>query len=361
MTINYICKGFDKDFYNFDAIVVPVVEAHYNTRQEVYGFRSHFFKDFRYDFSEIIQLLPISAFKPDGVMAIRSEKKGIYYIFVLIQSVDYKPYRTTCKINREVYYNKNYTYCCKKVVQYINNLDVKNVLIHPAFNQVSFIANRDSEFLAKTLENNIDRFSQKNIYILVEGINETDSKVSSAFCSMEKGTITPKECAKIYVESQMEKSMSYTNSLIKIAEIETKYKKESIMEQFWKDINNDSWFFEEYIKRYPGTATELARNAEIDDSTISKIKNHDYKEKTKKVVLSLAIALDLTADDRKRFINSAGFVYPKTEQDRFIEQQLRKKRYHKLSDFNSDIVKEHPKFIIETRASKGYNKNKSDK
>ena len=59
-----------------------------------------------------------------------------------------------------------------------------------------------------------------------------------------------------------------------IAEIETVYKPKTVAEQFREDMNNDSWFFEEYIKRYPGTAIELARKADIDNSTISKIKKH---------------------------------------------------------------------------------------
>lgn len=43
MTINYIVKGFDKDFYNFDAVVVPVVEMRsVKSEQEVYGFRLQF-------------------------------------------------------------------------------------------------------------------------------------------------------------------------------------------------------------------------------------------------------------------------------------------------------------------------------
>lgn len=42
MTINYIVKGFDKDFYNFDA-VVPIAEMRsVKSEQEVYGFRLQF-------------------------------------------------------------------------------------------------------------------------------------------------------------------------------------------------------------------------------------------------------------------------------------------------------------------------------
>lgn len=360
MTINYICNGFDKNLYNFDAVVVPVVEMNSSSTQEVCGFRLQFLNDFRQDFGKIMRKLPINSFKTNGVTVVRSEETGIYYIFVMVQFRDHMPYSMMSRRKREIYHNKNYVYCCKKMVKCINNLDVKNILIHPAFNQVEFIVNKDSDFLVNLLKTNIDRFSQKNIYIFVEDVSERDGKVAFAACHMKEGLIPKEECEKIYMESQIQKSLSYTSSLIRIAEIETKYKKKSIIEQFYEDMNNSSWFFDEYIKKYPGTDAELAQNADISPSTVSKIKSHTYKAKSKNVIIALAIALDLTIDDRERFINSAGFSYPITEHDRFIEQQLRKKRYNNVAAFNRDIVDEYPDFIIETRVSKGY-KNKSDK
>lgn len=152
MTVNYIVKGFDKNFYNFDAVVVPVVEMRNDKReQEVHGFRLQFLNDFRHDFVEIMQGLPVSAFKPDGVTAVRSEKTGIYYIFVLVHSRDYMPRRMMSRRHREIYQNKNYSYCCEEMIKYINNLDVKNILVHPAFNQINFNMNMDSDFLENTL------------------------------------------------------------------------------------------------------------------------------------------------------------------------------------------------------------------
>lgn len=353
MTINYIVKGFDKNFYNFDAVVVPVKEMNNSkSGQEVCGFRLQFLNDFRYDFIEILQRLPINAFKPDGITAVKSEKTGIYYIFVLVQSLDRVPHGMMSRRKREIYHNKNYVYCCEEMVKYINNLDVKNILVHPAFNQIEFIMNRDSDFLAKTLESSIDRFSKKNIYIFVEDLDKGERKIENAIHRMEEGFITYEECKRIFMEKQLQNSLSYTNSLIRIAEIETVYKPKTIAEKFLEDINNDSWFFYEYINRYPGTATDLARKADIDKSTISTIKKHKYREKSKKVVISLAIALDLTVEDRKRFINSAGFAYPRNDQDHFIEQQLRKKRYTSVEEFNEDIWDEHPDFMLGRKSSK---------
>ena len=262
MTINYIVNGFDKDFYNFDAVVVPVAEMIKDkSEQEVYGFRLQFLNDFRHDFREIMHGLPVSAFKLDRVTAVRSEKTGIYYIFVLVKSRDYMPRRTMNKRTLEIYRNRNYSYCCEEMVRYINNLDVKNILVHPSFNQVNFDINMDSDFLEKTLKSNIDRFSRKNIYILVEELRKNDKAIENPIFLMEKGLITYEECTRIFVENQMKRSLSYTNSLIRRAEIETKYKPKTIVEQFLEDMNNDSWFFYEYIERYSGTDAELARNA----------------------------------------------------------------------------------------------------
>lgn len=99
-----------------------------------------------------MQELPISAFKMNGVTAVRSEKTGIYYIFVLVYPRNH--------VSRGIMNRRT-----KEMVKYINKFDVKNILIHPLFNQDKFSINKDSDFLANTLRSNIDRFSQKNIYI----------------------------------------------------------------------------------------------------------------------------------------------------------------------------------------------------
>lgn len=363
MTINYIVKGFDKNFYNFDAVFIPLMEIKSNqkNKQEVCGsMLQPFYDDFRHDFGKIMHGLTISAFKSDRVMAVKSEETGIYYIFVLFQTRYMMPDSMNRKTH-EIHHKKHI--CCEKIIKemikYINNLDVKNILIHPIFNKTDFNPNTDSDFLAKTLESNIDRFSEKNIYILVGDLIQRDSKFD-AFYNITEGLITPEECKQIYVKSKIEQSQSYTNSLIRIAEIETRYSAQSLAKQFIEDMNNSSCFFDEYIKIYSGTDSTLAKNANIDKSTISKIKSHTYKAKSKTVIIALAIALDLTVDDRKRFIKSAGFSYPLTEHDRFIEQQLKKKKYTSVIAFNKDIMDEHPEFVIETRSSRGY-KNKKTK
>lgn len=366
MTINYIVKGFDKDFYNFDAVVVPVSEAHNHDKSKQALSNCCWRTLQRYYFSyddanEIVRELPVREFVEKGIMAVKSEKKGVYFIFVLTSTAEcrFSNELTGLSDKRPVY--EDYNGCCEKIAECINNLDVKNILIHPMLNWKKFVWEKDSDLLANTLKNNIDRFSHKNIYILVEKISKRSNEFSNAYDRMKKGLITPEECKQTYIKIQMEKSLSYTNKLIRNAEMETVYHPKVIAKQFFEDMDNDSWFFYEYIKRYKGTAVELAKKANISDSTISKIKKHEYKEKLKTVVISLAIALDLTVEDRKRFISSAGFSYPITEHDRFIEQQLRNKRYNDVREFNEDIWAEHPNFIIEVRSSKGGKNKKSDK
>lgn len=296
-------------------------------------------------------------------MVVKSEKKGIYYILVLIRYRGERYYTTMEKKPSEIEPDKNYIYCCEEMAKYINKLDVKNVLVHPTFNKVNFDScyyHMDIDFLAKILESNIDRFSNKNIYILVvENVGVLEHELTKAIYDMKRGRITPEKYKHIYMENQMKKSLSYTNSLLKIAKMETRYKEKSFTMQLKEDMYNSSCFFDEYISRYSGTDSELARNANIDNSTVSKIKGHAYKAKSKNVIIALAIALDFTVDDRKRFINSAGFSYPINEHDRFIEQQLRKKRYTRVIDFNNDIMDEYPDFVIKTRSSR--KRKESDK
>ncbi|MDE6678163.1 MAG: hypothetical protein K2K02_03885 [Ruminococcus sp.] len=362
MTINYICKGFDKNFYNFDTVIVPVALDWSNKdKQGICGFHESSLNDFRNDFNEIIKELPVSAFEPDRITTAKSEKTGIHYVFILIHSLDLVPSKTKGIKRPTICDHENYVYCCEKLVECIKEIDAENILIHPSFNKADFNHHMDSDFLAKALKNNIDRFSKKNIYILIQEWNLIDPKIAHAFFRMERGSITPEECKQIYVESKIEKSLSYTNQLTRVAEIDTKYKPKTLMKQFHEDMNNSSWFLDGYLAKYTGKDTELAKNANIDNSTISKIRNHTYKAKSKNIVIALAIALDLTVDDRKRFINSAGFSYPIDERDLFIEQQLRKKRYTRVIDFNTDIEDEYPEFIIETRSSRGYKNKKSDK
>ncbi|MBD5159849.1 MAG: hypothetical protein HDT23_06380 [Ruminococcus sp.] len=176
-----------------------------------------------------------------------------------------------------------------------------------------------------------------------------DHKIVPALQKLKNGKITPEEYKRIFIERKIEKSRSYTTKLIRPAEIETRYSEKYKIQHLHDNLNNSSEFFYEYLGNYQGRDSELAENAMITKSTISKIKNHTYKSISKNSIISLAIALDLTVEDRKRFINSAGFSYPVTEHDHFIEQQLRKKRYTTVQAFNDDICEEYPQFVISNK------------
>lgn len=350
MAINYIVNGFDKDFYNFDAYVIPIQQSEEGITEpyniDILKWSS--------DIKKKLKQLTSFEFELGKSEAVYSEVTGVYYIFVCARC--WKSKKQNRK-NYEEWLKNRYRICIESLFECIKKLNVQRILIQPLFWGYYDIKEQDEVYrlLEKIYLQNTG-LSNRKIYAIVNNGN--------IFCRRHykpsELIIRDTDMQKFkqeYINTQMEKSLSYSNSLIRNAEIETVYSKKSVIEQFREDMNNSSWFFYEYIQRYPGTAAELAEKANIDKSTISTIKKHKYKGKSRNVVISLAIALDLTVDDRKRFINSAGFSYPITEHDRFIEQQLRKKKYDRVTDFNNDIPDEYPDFVIGGRSSGGYNKD----
>lgn len=345
MKINYICMGFDEKFYNFDAYIIPV-------RQTDKGIMKPYNIDILKwisDINEKLNQLTDFEFESGKSKAVYSEVTGVYYIFICAiywksRELDQKSY--------EEWLKKRYGICIESLFECINELNVKKILMQPLIFGYYNIKDQDEVYrLWEKLYSQDTRMSNRKIYAIVNNGKiycERYYKLSE----IKTRRTDPQKFKQDYINEQMEKSFSYCNSLVRTAEIETVYSKKSVIEQIHEDLNNSSWFFYEYINRYPGTASELAEKADIDKSTISKIKKHSYREKSRKVVISLAIALDLTADDRKRFINSAGFAYPRTDKDRFIEQQLRKKRYNNVKDFNEDIWNEHPDFLLGAKSYK---------
>ena len=352
MPIKYICMGFDKDFYNFDAYVIPVQQSEKGI-PEPYNID---ILKWNHDINEKLNQLTDFEFESGKSEAVYSEVTGVYYIFVCTR---YWQRRRLNPKSYEEWIENCYRICIESLFECVKKLNVHRILIQPILFGCYDIKDQDEVYrLLEKLYLQNTALSNRTIYVIVNN--------GKIFCQMHyktceliknKNKTDIKKFRQEYIKAQMEKSFSYTNTLIRTAEIETVYNKKTLMEQFYEDMNNSSWFFYEYIQRYSGTATELAGKANIDKSTISTIRSHKYNGKSRNVVISLAIALDLTVEDRKRFINSAGFSYPITEQDRFIEQQLRKKKYDRVTDFNNDISDEHPDFVIGGRSSGGYNKD----
>lgn len=350
MPIKYICMGFDKDFYNFDAYVIPV-------KQSEKGITAPYNIDilnWRYDIKEKLDQLTDFEFEPGKSEAVYSEAKGVYYIFVC--AMHWKN-RNMNQKSYEEWRENLYGICMESFLECVKKLKVQRILIQPLLLGYYSIKEQDEVYklLEKLYLQNI-ALSNRKIYAIVNNGKIFCESYNKSYILSRKNTDI-KKFKQEYIKAQMEKSLSYGNTLVRTAEIETVYNKKTLMQQFYEDMNNSSWFFYEYIQRYPGTATELAEKANIDKSTISTIKKNKYNGKSRNVVISLAIALELTVNDRKRFINSAGFSYPITEHDRFIEQQLRKKKYDRVTDFNNDISDEHPDFVIGGRSSGGYNKD----
>lgn len=345
MTINYIVKGFDKDFYNFDAVVIPVQQSKEGIIEPYY-----YDKALYDDAEQKLKQLTDFEFEFGKSEAVYSEATGVYYIFVCAR---YWKSRELDKKSYEEWLKARHGICFKSVFECIKQLDVQSILIQPllfGYTQISeegeiyklfneiYIQNADS--------------SNKKIYVIVNNLIIVNRKHAKAISKFNRDRISKEEFKEEMINIQMEQDCSYLYELIKKAEIETVFQEKPKVQQAYDELKKSSYFFDEYLNRYPGTAAELAEKADIDPSTLSKIKSHKYNSKTRKAVLSLAVALDLTVEDRKRFINSAGFNYPRTEQDRFIEQQLRKKRYTKVEDFNNDIWDEHPDFMLGRKSSK---------
>lgn len=352
MKINYICMGFDKDFYNFDAYVIPVQQLEEGITKP---YNIDILK-WSGDINKKLKQLTDFEFKFGKSEAVYSEVTGVYYIFVCTK------YWKSSKLNQKSYeeWLKNrYRICIESLFECVRKLNVQRILIQPLLFGYYDIKDQDEVYrLLEKLYLQNTGLSNRKIYAIVNNGKIFCQRYYKPSEFIRRNTDMQK-FKQEYINTQMEKSLSYSNSLIRNAEIETVYNKKSVIEQFREDMSNSSWFFDEYIQKYPGTASKLAERAGIDPSTISTIKSHKYQMKSRNVIIALAIALDLTVEDRKRFINSAGFSYPITEHDHFIEQQLKKKRYNSVIAFNKDIMDEHPNFVIKMRSSNGY--NKSDK
>lgn len=351
MAIKYICRGFDKDYYKFNAIVVPVqqseegiIESYNIDIQE---------REWKNDINKKLKQLADFEFEFGKSEAVYSEETKAYYIFVCARY--WKSRKMDGKSYKEWLQNRH-RICIESLFECAKRLNVHKILIQPLFFCYREIKEQDEVYrLLEKIYSQDTELNNIEIYTIVNNrmfFTENYFRLSK----LRRNCTNMQKFKQEYIDVQMEESLSYSSSLMRIAEIETKYNTKSPVKQLYEDMNNSSWFFDEYIRKYSGTASELARNANINDSTISKIKSHTYKAKSKNVIIALAIALDLNVDERKRFINSAGFSYPNDKHDCFIEQQLKKKRYTSVVTFNKDIIDEYPEFIIETRATKGYKK-----
>ncbi|MCM1507383.1 MAG: helix-turn-helix transcriptional regulator [Ruminococcus flavefaciens] len=352
MKINYIVKEFDKDFYNFDAVVVPVQQSKSGITGPYY-----YDKAWHDDTEQKLKQLKDFEFEFGKSEAVYSEVTGVYYIFVCARDWSRKLDRKNNKEWLKTYHE----ICFNSIFECIKQLDVQSILIQPLLFGYNNI-NEEGEVykLLEELYTQNAELSNKKIYAIVNDLIVVNRKHSLAIYNLKSNRITKEEFKKEMIAMQMEQNRSYLCELRKKAEIETVYPEKSKVQQAYSELRQSSYFFDEYLNRYQGTASELAENAGIDKSTLSKIKSHTYKAKSKNVIIALAIALDLTVKEREKFINSAGFSYPITEHDRFIEQQLRKKRYNKVVDFNKDIMDKYPDFAIEARSSGGYKSKKSD-
>lgn len=80
--------------------------------------------------------------------------------------------------------------------------------------------------------------------------------------------------------------------------------------------------FGEYLYKYIHNAEQLANIIDYDKSSISRLMCGKISRPKKKRVLAMAIAMELSDEDRYCFINYSGYKYPEDKRDEFIEELM---------------------------------------
>lgn len=106
-----------------------------------------------------------------------------------------------------------------------------------------------------------------------------------------------------------------------------------------KDVNDlKRELFYKYFDKCGLTSSELADKIGCDKSTVTRIRSGDTKKPQKKRVIALAIAMELSAEERYDLIRCSGNSYPVDEMDYAIEQFMRD-GYRKLSNISDMLYK----------------------
>ena len=80
--------------------------------------------------------------------------------------------------------------------------------------------------------------------------------------------------------------------------------------------------FEEYLYKYIPNAEQLANTIGYNKSSISRLMSKQTSKPKKKNVLAMAIAMELSDEDRYCFVNCAGYKYPEDKRDELIEELM---------------------------------------
>lgn len=80
--------------------------------------------------------------------------------------------------------------------------------------------------------------------------------------------------------------------------------------------------FREYLHKYIPNSEQLANIIDYDKSSISRLMSGKVSKPQKKRVLAMAIAMELSDEERYIFVNCAGYKYPEDKRDELIEELM---------------------------------------
>lgn len=100
-------------------------------------------------------------------------------------------------------------------------------------------------------------------------------------------------------------------------------------------------FLTNAIKEKRFTANHLAHEAGCEPSTVSRIRNGKILQPTRELVVRLGIVMELSSNDLKTFVHSAGYHFPATKQDIIIIDCLDRGLFG-LTKIEEEICKHFP-------------------
>lgn len=103
--------------------------------------------------------------------------------------------------------------------------------------------------------------------------------------------------------------------------------------------------FYEYFETCGISAAKLAERIGCEKSTVSRIKNGQTLNPRKETVVALAIAMELTGEQRYDFIKCSGHAYPIDEMDYMVEQLMRD-GFKNLSAINDLLYEKNHNWLL---------------
>lgn len=336
MSIKYIMEGFDKDFYNFDAVVVPL-EWSFNKKYtknvplnifiDPFGYARDYLKSMDFIF-------------PHQAKIVKIKNSNAYYIFVRGE----EGFSFNCD------YYKNYY---QRIFDCVKKMNFRRVAMYPILNKFCIEFKETDEkyhFFEEFYDKYFGKYNYTTFYLIVKPKlyrMEIPNIKGQAALDLEAGRISQEEYRKIFLEIELEEFNSYTREVFRKAEVETifcqKYLASSYVENVHFRCTPEIVY--EYMKVYKKNDSELAKAAFVNKSTISKMKNNKFGNITRDTIIAIALALGLSQKERIRFINCAGMYYPYSEKEKLIEKELMQKCYHTVQEFNEA----NPDIMIKTK------------